>query len=135
MLKWMTARFLPQGNSMRLVGHAPAERVTMHKSVIFLIFLLLLAAGTFAGAPPVGGVKEADIVTITGTVRFIELEGGFFGIVSDTGKHYLPLNLGRDFRAHGLRVRIEGRLRKDIVTTSMWGTPLEIHGIEKLNVR
>ncbi|MBI4711867.1 MAG: hypothetical protein HY762_00960 [Planctomycetes bacterium] len=31
-----------------------------------------------------------------GTVRFIDIEGGFYGINGDTGQNYDPINLGTE---------------------------------------
>ena len=68
----------------------------------------------------------------TGTVRYISLEGGFYGIVTDTGEKYLPLNLPEEYRVDGLRVEFKARIRRDVVTIYMWGIPIEIIEIRRL---
>jgi heat shock protein HslJ len=62
----------------------------------------------------------------TGTVRFIELEGGFFGIVTPAGDNYLPLNLPGEFQVNGLQVSFTAHEVPDAATTAMWGTPVRI---------
>lgn len=69
-------------------------------------------------------------VKARGTVSRIELEGGFWGIVSDGGEKYDPRNLPKEFQEDGLRVRFEGHLVGD-VSFHMWGQGLSITKIEK----
>ena len=72
------------------------------------------------------------VFTARGTVRYIPLEGGFYGIIADGGKKYLPLNLPEKYRHDGLRVCFRANLRKDVATISMWGEPIEILEIKKV---
>ncbi len=96
-----------------------------------LAVVVLLSCNTKAGGEDVGKDQE-DIVSATGTVRFIDLEGGFYGIICDDGKKYDPMNLDQQFRADGLRIRFEANIRKDVASFHMWGTIVEITNIEKL---
>ena len=66
-----------------------------------------------------------------GTIAFIDLEGGFFGITGDDGEHYLPLNLVPEYEVDGLRIAFEFELVKDAATIQMWGTPVNLTFIEK----
>lgn len=66
-----------------------------------------------------------DIVSGIGTVQYVELEGGFYGIVADDSTRYNPQNLSEEYREDGLRVRFRAAER-DVMTTQMWGTPVEI---------
>jgi hypothetical protein len=68
-----------------------------------------------------------------GTVRYVDLEGGFYGIITSTGGKYLPLNLDPEFRVDGLAVEFTARERQDISTTAMWGIPVELTNIRKLD--
>lgn len=76
--------------------------------------------------------KQGNTVLKRGTVRFIDLEGGFYGIIGDDGKKYDPINLSREFQIDGLPVHFEAKVRDDVATIRMWGTPIEILKIEKL---
>ncbi len=80
-------------------------------------------------APPAPPVPEP--IKIIGTIKHIDLEGGFFGLIGDDKKNYLPLNLAKDFQKDGLRVEVTGLPRADVITTAQWGTPLEIKSIKK----
>jgi heat shock protein HslJ len=66
-----------------------------------------------------------------GTVRFIELEGGFFGIITPAGDNYLPLNLPEEFQVDGLQVAFTAREVPDAATIAMWGTPIRIETISR----
>jgi hypothetical protein len=101
------------------------------KKSSYLIALLLLAVLIMTPVSCSNGAKE-NIVAGNGTVEYIELEGGFYGIVADDGKKYDPINLAPEFQQDGLRVRFEARVRKDLASTHMWGTIVEITRIEKL---
>jgi heat shock protein HslJ len=68
----------------------------------------------------------------TGTVRWRELEGGFYAIDADDGRKFEPLNLSRDFRVDGLRVRVIAKPRPDMASIRMYGTPIEIVRISRL---
>ena len=68
---------------------------------------------------------EATIISGTGTIKFISLEGGFYGIIADDGRRYLPLNLEKKFKKDGIKVKFKARL-KHVPTIYMWGVPVEI---------
>ncbi len=88
----------------------------------FLLTILLLGC-TFQGGQ--------GIIELTGTVKYVPLEGGFYGVVTDKGEKYYPLNLPDEFREDGLRINFKAKVRKDVVTIQMW-VPVEILKIEKL---
>jgi hypothetical protein len=78
------------------------------------------------------GEEKGSIITLTGTITYIDLEGGFYGIIADSGDRYFPINLDQQYKVNKLKVHIKGKIRKDVITTTMWGTPLEILKIERL---
>lgn len=78
-----------------------------------------------------GNEEKGSPITVTGTIKYIDLEGGFYGIIADSGERYFPLNLDQQYKVDGQKVRVEGKVRKNVMTTTMWGTPLEILRIEQ----
>jgi len=64
-----------------------------------------------------------------GRVQFLNLEGGFYGIITDSGKKILPMNMAKEFAQNGAIVRIKGKV-KDVMTMQQWGTPFTITDIE-----
>ncbi|MFT6919601.1 MAG: hypothetical protein ACJA2G_002237 [Cognaticolwellia sp.] len=64
-----------------------------------------------------------------GRVQFLNLEGGFYGIITDSGKKLLPMNMAKEFAQNGAIVRVKGKV-KDVMTIQQWGTPFTITDIE-----
>jgi hypothetical protein len=98
-----------------------------------LLFGLSVLCMTVAPATISRGGDEGkgNLMTMTGTITYIGLEGGFYGIIADSGERYFPLNLDRQYKVNNLKVRIEGKIRKNVMTTTMWGIPFEILKIER----
>jgi hypothetical protein len=99
------------------------------------VALLVLAGCRHADAPdrantPTGIGQRAR--TVTGTVRYIDVEGGFFGIVADDGTKLDPVNLPEDFRKDGVRIQVRVVATKDTVSLRMWGTPVRLIEIKRL---
>lgn len=99
------------------------------KKAVHIIIALLLVALTVA---TLVGCGREEAISGTGTVKFVELEGGFYGIVGDDGKKYDPINLEQTYQEDGLRVRFQAKIRQDISSIHMWGTIIELTKIETL---
>lgn len=67
-----------------------------------------------------------------GTVTFVDLEGGFYGIIGDDGTNYYPLQMDKQYKKDGLRVAFEYEPVKDIATIQMWGNPVNLTFIEEI---
>jgi len=71
----------------------------------------------------------------TGTVRYLDLEGGFWGIVSDDGKHYEISGdsfFPSEFHVSGLRVEFLGYRHGEGNPFHMWGVYITLTGIRKI---
>lgn len=68
-----------------------------------------------------------------GTIYYNSFEGGFYGIVSETGGHYDPLNLPEDFQTDGLPVSFEAITKPEHISYHMWGIPVELIRIENIS--
>ncbi len=91
--------------------------------VVLALFGAVIACGCMAAG---GEDGTADRISGNGTVTYVDLEGGFYGIVADDGERYLPADLPAEYRQDGLRVRFVVDVMKDTATIQMWGTPVEI---------
>ncbi|MCK8518559.1 putative hemolysin [Methanoculleus sp. 7T] len=69
---------------------------------------------------------NATFVAANGTVTYVDLEGGFYGIVADDGERYLPLGLEERYRVDGMQITFAGKVARDTVTIQQWGTPVEV---------
>jgi hypothetical protein len=78
-----------------------------------------------------GALKEG-MMTVTGRLEFMSIEGGFFGIVTDQGQKLLPLNLKPEYHQHGMRLEVTGKIETDIMTIQQWGTPFTISSLKVL---
>jgi formylmethanofuran dehydrogenase subunit C len=69
---------------------------------------------------------------VTGTVEFVDLEGGLFRLNADDGKRYTLLGPKADLRsAKGARVEVEGSLDEGI-GIAMSGPQLRVSRVRKL---
>jgi len=102
----------------------------MKRLSLFLATLLLLAA---CGCQEPNAPAGRDVVTVTGTVRYETLEGGFWAVHGDDGKTYDPLHgLAPEFQKDGLRVWMQARLRPDLAGVHMVGPIVEVIRIKAL---
>ena len=65
-----------------------------------------------------------------GTVRYMNLEGGFWGIIADNGQQILPQSLPQEFKQDGLRLSFKSSEITDMMTIQQWGTPFKLTDIE-----
>ena len=77
-------------------------------------------------------VPSQDIVVGVGTVAFLNIEGGFYAIVSDNGVTYEPQSLPDDFMIDGLRVRFTIRIVKGAIGFRQVGPIVEVLDIRRL---
>ena len=71
-------------------------------------------------------------IKTTGTVEYISLEGGFWGIVADDNAHYEPTNLSPKFMQKGLHVQFTATISKVQHLTPMWGIDIDIINMSTL---
>ena len=81
-------------------------------------------------APTEPEISEPETITILGFIKYVELEGGFFGIMTEDGTKFFPEYLEQDFKQDGLGVRVQAKPQEQILGIQMWGTPIEIIKIE-----
>jgi len=108
----------------------------MRKSVKFLFVLPFLFFIQACNAMPTEDVKPVmqkkpqEMQWRTGTIQFMEFEGGFFGLVTDKGEKLLPMNLAKEYQQVGAIVKVQGKFVTDMMTIQQWGTPYKITKIE-----
>jgi len=60
------------------------------------------------------------------SVKYIRLEGGFYGLITLDGRKYLPLNLAKQYRQDGAVIHIKGEIDRNVSSIYQWGEPFEI---------
>jgi len=111
----------------------------MRQRVAIVIGAILCLAGAFVscenfrveifGYTRLTAAGQLDGV---GTVVYVSIEGGFYGIVAGKDGRWDPINLPSAYMQDGLKVKFQGTLRKDLSNTHMWGTMVELTSISKL---
>ena len=71
------------------------------------------------------------MMTISGTVRHLDLEGGVYVIEEAGGTRYNPMNLPEAFREDGKAVEAEARRRDDMMSVGMVGPMIELMRIRE----
>ena len=117
------------------------KTIMMRKLTAMAIMVLALEAPAFClDRPPLPGGEKGKAETVidrqsiaaTGRVVHVDLEGGFWGIVGDDGTQYDVVDLPREFRKQGLKVRFTAKARSGGVSFHMWGVIIELVTIEKI---
>jgi hypothetical protein len=105
--------------------------------VLALASVALAGAGGCGGAsrdavPPTPTPGDPALITGSGTIRFLDLEGGFYGIVADDSSRYDPGELDPRLRRDGLRVRFDLRRVEGAMSIRQWGTIVTVVRIDSL---
>ena len=69
-------------------------------------------------------------ITVTGTVERKGLGPGAWALVSEEGQTYELHSAPSDLKKDGLKVKVEGQLREDVMTFAMIGPVLEVKQFE-----
>jgi hypothetical protein len=106
--------------------HFLVTRIPSPRNVLFLVLSVPLLAVVAACDD-----NSAKTVSTQGTVVYVPLEGGFYGIVGDDGSHWDPDNLSDEFATDSLRVSFDGMIT-DHPTYHMWGRSVEITAMKPI---
>ena len=93
---------------------------------LFAVAALLLVASSCSPGRSGEALITNDNGSTIGIVNYVDLEGGFYGIITDNGVHHNPVNLHVDFRVDGLRIRYKYKTLQNVASIQMWGTSVEI---------
>ena len=77
--------------------------------------------------------EDKNMITITGTVVFKQLEGGFYGLDADDGKKYLPQGMKKSLLKNGMKVRVKGYILTDMLTFQQYGEVLKVIETEMID--
>lgn len=76
--------------------------------------------------------ENENLISTKGTIKFLNIEGGFYGIIGEDGTRYKPCKLIQEFQKDGLRVYFEAKKIRALVSIHMWGINVKIISIKKL---
>lgn len=63
-------------------------------------------------------------------IKYMNIEGGFYGLITHSGDKLLPLNLDKAFKQDGAVVSIQGEKVENMMTIQQWGKPFKITNIK-----
>ncbi len=93
----------------------------------WLIFLLAALALIGISMLTFGQAKASNnIEVISGTVRYVGEEGGFWGVVGDDGKRYEPIHMPTELRRNGLKIELTATVFKNHYSIRTWGILIEV---------
>jgi hypothetical protein len=98
----------------------------MKKQIILLTAIMLIIITMFSGC------QEDNIIQDTGIIKYVDLEGGFYGIITDKQEQYTPINLPEEFRQDTIRIEFKAIYVKNQSSFHMWGKLIYILEIERL---
>ncbi|MCX6088883.1 MAG: hypothetical protein NTX88_00620 [Candidatus Atribacteria bacterium] len=98
------------------------------KNELIIVLVSSLIFSLLAGGCALLNLPSSSFI-LNGTVLYVDLEGGFYGINGDDGQRYDPANLPADFKKDGLRIHFEARIKSNQENTHMWGKSIEIVSI------
>lgn len=73
--------------------------------------------------------KKAMTITLTGTLHYYPMEGGFYGLETANGQKVLPMNLKKTDQQDGAEVELRGHF-KDLMTIQQWGKPFMVEQVK-----
>ena len=77
--------------------------------------------------------KNENEVTLTGTIMYKQIEGGFYAFIAKNGDKYTLQGLDKAFQKNGLIVTITGITKPDLMTTTQYGIVLQVKDVKVLD--
>ena len=78
-------------------------------------------------------VSVDDEVTLTGSIIFKELEGGFYAFITESGDRFTLHNLDEQFQQNGLIAKVTGVPKPKMMTFTQFGTVLQVTSVEVID--
>ncbi len=125
-MKYLPVFLGPQFRSDGLRVNFSAYPVTMTDPPAGMMPVTLVTIA-LTGEPPDPTIFQ------TGNVTWVNLGGGFFGIMGDDGNLYIPSNLDKKFSKTELQVKFTAeKTDSGLSRLHLWGIPVELLEIERL---
>lgn len=66
----------------------------------------------------------------SGTITYLDFEGGFYGIITEDNTKLLPINLDEAYWINGKKIKFNYTEKTDMMSIHQWGILVEISGID-----
>jgi hypothetical protein len=70
---------------------------------------------------------------ISGTVTYVKLATGFWGIIGDDGQEWRPVNMPEQLKLEGRKVQVKAIEVDEGASIFMWGMPIRILSFHTLS--
>tara|TARA_B100002049_G_C15943244_1_gene317272 strand:- start:278 stop:712 length:435 start_codon:yes stop_codon:yes gene_type:complete len=67
--------------------------------------------------------------TLTGTIVYKEMEGGFYALITKDGGRFTLHGIKEKYRQNGLVVKVTGKQQPDLMTITQFGTVFQVEDI------
>jgi len=100
-----------------------------YRKMLFIFFCTTFIAGclSFGATTP---LTPSTTPNFCGKIIYVPLEGGFYGLESNKGNKYFPVNLPENLKQHGLSIQAKLVKVEGMMGLQMWGEYVRI-----LNIR
>jgi len=112
------------------------ERKAILQRILSTFLLAILLSGCAGDAektelPDQSQIKQEvpKMITVRATVRYKNLEGGFWALDGDDGKKYTPSGLDKALKVDGMVIEVKGIIEEaeeDIMSFQQYGKTLKI---------
>lgn len=106
----------------------------MHKSFIRVFstvcICMMLLMNTSCAKQEQSTMKAKQSAWIEIKVVYLNVEGGFYGLVTKDGKKLLPMNLAKEYHIEDTVLKIKGDEIEGMATIQQWGIPYKLTGVQ-----
>lgn len=74
--------------------------------------------------------KKNEMIKLTGTIVYQDMEGGFFGFIDENGQKYTPIGIPKTHLRDGLVVALTGERLPNMITLTQFGESIKVQHIE-----
>lgn len=79
-------------------------------------------------------MKNLSNYSYKGTIRYMNMEGGFYGIVTDKGEKLLPIGLEKKYFVEGTVISFSGKYVEGMMTIQQWGKPFKVDKVQLISL-
>lgn len=78
-------------------------------------------------------LSESSLISGTGVVVYEDIEGGFYGVISDEGRRFRPQGIPDELKVNGTKIAFSFRPDPETLSVFMWGEPVVIAFIQAVS--
>jgi len=99
--------------------------------ISIMLFIWAIISGVSAASEQIS--DNSSLFPFEGTIVYQDLEGGFFGIITEEGEKLLPIDLPDKYTIDGLRISGIATPETGMVSSNMWGEMVSVDDLVPSN--